>query len=408
MKKKVIVWILAGMMLVSSFGVQAESPGDAAPAETAGEQEGAAAPTADDAAGAGQPGEKPEGDAQPEGGAGQPGEKPEGDAAQPDGDAQPEGGAGQPGKKPQVGADQPGDGAAQPEGGAGQPEEKPANSDAQVSEEGEVTEPITKEDRPYLSLGANLSEEQRATVLELLGINPAELSEYDVIYTTIDEEYRYLGAYLSSDIIGTGSLSSVLVVKRDPGNGINITTKNISHCTIGMYKNALITAGLTDADIIVAAPFPVSGTAALVGAMKAYAVMTGEEVSEESMDAALNELVLTGDLAESIGDSKQVEEFIAYLKQQIVENHLETEEEIRAAIEEACDKLDIVLSESEIQQVISLLQKIGSLDLDIDSIMNQAKDLYDRIAGYAEENGFWDKIVAFFNAIIDFFKNLFR
>lgn len=377
MKKKIIVLVLAGTMLLSSLLVQAEAPqgGDSAPQETAEEpEEGVSG--ADEAQ---------DGSTQPEEG----GNPETGTGQKPEEGAQPETGTGQ---KPEEDA---------------QPEQVPANQDAQASGEGEVTEPITKEDRPYLSLGANLSEEQRSTVLGLMGINPAELADYDVIYTTIDEEYRYLGDYLPSEIIGTGSLSSVLVVKRDPGNGINITTKNISYCTIGMYKNALITAGLTDADIIVAAPFPISGTAALVGAMKAYSVMTGEEVSEESMDAALNELVLTGDLAESVGDSQQVEEFIAYLKQQIVENHLETEEEIRAAIDEACEKLDIVLSESEIQQVIILLQKIGSLDLDIDSLMNQAKDLYDRISEYTADSGFWDKIVAFFNAIIDFFKNLF-
>lgn len=276
------------------------------------------------------------------------------------------------------------------------------------TEEGEVTEPITKEDKPYLSLGANLSEEQRSIVLSLLGIDPAELSEYDVIYTTIDEEYQYLGDYLSADTIGKRSLSSVLVVKREQGHGINITTKNISYCTIGMYKNALITAGITDADIIVAAPFPISGTAALVGAMKAYAVMTGEEVSEESMDAALNELVLTGDLAETVGDSRQVEEFIAYLKQQIVEKGLDTEEEIRDAIAKAQKEFGISLNEEEIQQIISLLQKIGNLDLDLDSLMSQAKDLYDKLADIGKSSGFFDKIAEFFNAIIEFFKGLFQ
>ena len=272
---------------------------------------------------------------------------------------------------------------------------------------GEVKEPITKEDKPYLSLGANLTEDQRNTVLQLMGIEPSELSEYDVIYTTIDEEYQYLGNYLSSDTIGKRSLSSVVVVKREQGHGINITTKNISYCTIGMYKNALITAGITDADIIVAAPFPISGTGALVGTMKAYAVMTGEKVSEENMDAALNELVLTGDLAETVGDSEQAGEFIAYLKQQIVEKGLESEKDIRALIKEASKKFDISLNDEDIQAIIALLQKIGNLNLDIDTMVNQARDLYDRIADIGESSGFFGKIAEFFQSIIDFFKKLF-
>ena len=187
-----------------------------------------------------------------------------------------------------------------------------------LNQAGEVTEPITKEDKPYLALGANLTQQQQATVLSLLGINPAELSEYDVIYITNEEEHQYLGNYVDTQKIGTRALSSVLIVKREKGNGIRITTKNISYCTIGMYKNALITAGITDADILVAGPTPISGTAALVGAMTAYAVMTGEEVTEESMDTALNELVLTGDIADTVGDSEKAEELIAYLKQEVI------------------------------------------------------------------------------------------
>ncbi len=275
-----------------------------------------------------------------------------------------------------------------------------------MEEKGEVTEPITKEDKPYLALGANLTAEQQATVLELLGIKPEELSDYDVIYVTNEEEHQYLGKYVSSDKIGTRSLSSVLVVKREEGHGINITTKNISYCTIGMYKNALITAGITDADIIVAGPTPISGTAALVGALKAYSVMTGEEVSEESMDAALNELVVTGDIAQIVGDSEKAEELLAYLKQDIIENGLDSKEDIQKAIKKACDKFDITLNQDEIDQLTTLLMKIKDLDLDLDTIKSQAQSLYDKLADMDAE-GLWDKIVAFFQSIIDFFKNLF-
>lgn len=283
-----------------------------------------------------------------------------------------------------------------------------AQESIQMQEAGEVTTPITKEDKPYLSLGANLSEEQKDTVLQLLDINPEELSDYDMIYTTIDEEYQYLGDYLPAEKMGQKCLSSVLVVKREKGNGINITTKNISYCTIGMYKNALITAGISDADIIVAAPFPISGTGALVGVLKAYSVMTGEAISEESMDTALNELVLTGDLADSMGDSKQVEEFIAYLKQQVVELDLRSDGDIRDAIENAEKEFEISLSEEEVNQITDLLKKIGSLDLDVDALVNQAKDLYDRITEIGKSSGFFDKVADFFQSIIDYIKGLFR
>lgn len=286
----------------------------------------------------------------------------------------------------------------------------PAGTDGSAvdasGQEGEVTEPITKEDKPYLALGANLRPEQQNTVLSLLGINPAELGDYDVIYITNEEEHQYLGEYVSADKIGTRSLSSVLVVKREKGNGINITTKNISYCTIGMYKNALITAGITDADIIVAGPSPISGTAALVGVMKAYSVMTGETVTEESMDTALNELVLTGDLADAVGDSEKAEELIAYLKQEVVGKKLSSESDIREVIQKACDEFNIKLTEDEISQLVELLQKIGELDLDLDSIKDQAQELYDKLSKI-DAGGIFDKVAGFFRSIIDFFKGLF-
>lgn len=271
---------------------------------------------------------------------------------------------------------------------------------------GEVTEPITKEDKPYLALGANLTAEQQAAVLGLLGINPAELGDYDVIYITNEEEHKYLGNYVDAGKIGTRSLSSVLIVKREKGHGINITTKNISYCTIGMYKNALITAGITDADIIVAAPSPISGTAALVGAMKAYSDMTGEEVTEESMDTALNELVLTGDLAEVVGDSEKAEELIAYLKQEVLSKDLSDEGEIQVLIDDACGKFDIALSEEEISQLTDLLMKIGQLDLDWDSIKDQAEELYNKLSEI-DTGGFFEIVARFFQSVLDFFKGLF-
>ena len=55
-------------------------------------------------------------------------------------------------------------------------EEEKEVSDA-LNQPGEVTEPITKEDKPYLALGANLTPEQQALVLGFLGVDPAELSD---------------------------------------------------------------------------------------------------------------------------------------------------------------------------------------------------------------------------------------
>ncbi|MCI5872889.1 MAG: DUF1002 domain-containing protein [Clostridiales bacterium] len=272
---------------------------------------------------------------------------------------------------------------------------------------------IKESDRPYLALGADLTDEQRATVLSLMGIDPANLANYDVVYITNEEEHQYLGSYIDASQIGSKSWSSVVIVEREAGSGLNISTNNITYCTVGMYKNALATAGITDADIIVAGPTGISGTAALVGIFKAYEEMTGEEVDETVVDAALNELVITGQLEASIEGltDEEVEEFIAYIKSVIAENDLSDAASINEVIDEACDKYGVTLSDAERQQIIDLLLKITSLGIDLDGLVDYAQSLYNSYKNGGSSDGVLASIGSFFSnaftAIADFFKGLF-
>ena len=93
---------------------------------------------------------------------------------------------------------------------------------------------ITADDKPYLALGENLSADQQATVLGLMGIDASNLGDYNVVYIINKEEHQYLDEYLPSEKIGTRALSSVVIVKREKGSGLNISTKNINYCTGGM------------------------------------------------------------------------------------------------------------------------------------------------------------------------------
>lgn len=264
---------------------------------------------------------------------------------------------------------------------------------------------IKKNDKPYLALGENLTPEQRATVLAIMGIDSGRLADYDVVYVNNAEEHQYLNSYIDSSKIGTKSLSSVVIMERDKGNGINVSTNNITYCTVGMYKNALATAGIENADIIVAAPFPISGTAALVGVFKAYKEMTGDEIDEENIDAALHELVVTGALESSGADSDEIEGMIAYVKQAVVEHDLSDESEIRSAIEEGCDKFGLTLTDEEKAEVVQLMKKISELDLDLDGLLNAAQSIYDKIQN--ADGGFWAKIRELLNTIVEKIKELF-
>lgn len=273
---------------------------------------------------------------------------------------------------------------------------------------------IKKDDKPYLALGADLSDDQKNTVLSLMGIDPANLANYNVTYVTNAQEHQYLDSYVDSSKIGGKSWSSVVIVKRKKGNGLNISTNNITYCTVGMYKNALTTAGITDADIIVAGPKPISGTAALVGIFEAYEAMTGEAVQDNVVDAALNELVVTGELEASIQGltDQEVEEFIAYIKSLIAEKGLTDEKSINEAIDEACDKYGVTLSDDERQKIVDLLLKITSLGIDLSGLVDYAASLYNSFKNGGSSSGIIASIGNFFgnifSAIGEFFKNLFK
>ena len=273
---------------------------------------------------------------------------------------------------------------------------------------------IKKDDKPYLALGADLSDDQKNTVLSLMGIDPANLANYNVTYVTNAQEHQYLDSYVDSSKIGSKSWSSVVIVKRKKGNGLNISTNNITYCTVGMYKNALTTAGITDADIIVAGPKPISGTAALVGIFEAYEAMTGEAVQDNVVDAALNELVVTGELEASIQGltDQEVEKFIAYIKSLIAEKGLTDEKSINEAIDEACDKYGVTLSDDERQKIVDLLLKITSLGIDLSGLVDYAASLYNSFKNGGSSSGIMASIGNFFgnifSAIGEFFKNLFK
>ena len=260
--------------------------------------------------------------------------------------------------------------------------QQPADNtqDQQPAQTPASTEGTAASSKPYLALGADLNPTQLATVLSLMGLAGADLNQYNVVYVTNAEEHQYLDSYIDPSVIGTKSLSSVLVRPAHSGHGISVATQNITYCTEGMYKNALLTAGVENADILVVGPSQISGTAALIGAMKAYADMTSTEVNVQALDTSLNEIVTTGEIEAALnGASKEdVEEMIAFIKAEIAGKELNSREEIDAAVRQAIKDYggNITLSEEEIKKIVDLMVKIKELGLDYNTLLDQAADLY--------------------------------
>ena len=234
---------------------------------------------------------------------------------------------------------------------------------------------------PVLALGADLTEDQKAIVFSEMGITAEQAASYQTVYITNDMEHQYLDEALGASVVGTRSLSSVLLIPQESGSGLSVETHNISYCTISMYRNALLTAGVADAKVIVAAPSSISGTAALIGAVKAYEAYSGEPVTDEALEVATDELVLTGDLMDELNnlDPDQVSDMIAYLKQEIAERGLDDPEELENLVRQVAAEMEISLTDQQVSNIVDLLLKLGNLDIDANQLISQAKELYSRL-----------------------------
>jgi uncharacterized protein YpuA (DUF1002 family) len=209
-----------------------------------------------------------------------------------------------------------------------------------------------KENR-VVSLGANLSEQQRKQILNLFDVREDEVK---IIEVTNQEERAYLEGKISEEVIGKRAFSSAYVELLDDDEGISVETHNINWVTKEMYANAMVTAGVENARVIAAAPFEVSGTAALTGIMKAFEEATGEELSEEAKQAANDELVTTGKLGDDIGKDKA-----ASLIQEIIIN--------------IAAELNINITQEHIDQLAALMERISKLDLSVDKISKQLENI---------------------------------
>jgi uncharacterized protein YpuA (DUF1002 family) len=256
-----------------------------------------------------------------------------------------------------------------------------------------------------ITLGENLNEEQKKQVLEKL--NASENTE--IITVTNAEERKYLGDLIPKAQLGTRAISSSSITYTAKGSGLDVETENINWVTDEMYLNALITAGVKDANIKVVAPFDVSGTAALTGLMKAYEISSNEVIPEEVKQIANQEMVETAKLGDTIG-AENAAALIAKIKEKVAEGAPQTDTGLRAIIEQAAKELGITLTENQIQSLMDLFNKMKELNIDWNQVgdqINQAKEKISKFLQSEEGQGFLSKLRDFFISLFDAIKSLF-
>ncbi len=258
-------------------------------------------------------------------------------------------------------------------------------------------------------IGADLSSGEIDTVYDIFGIDRGYVKELTV---TNADEREYLEGLVSENLIGTRSISCIYIEALDAGKGMDVTVKNISWCTPDMYMNAMVTAGISDANVIVAAPFTVSGTAALTGIYKAYEDITGEKLDTDAKQVGTQELTTTAELGDEIGDDNSTA-IVNELKLIIDEIAKMSDEELSQQIVSIANKYNVTLTDKQIGQLIDLCRAMQKLDI------SQLKDKVKQVQKYFKDitstreniEGFFQNIVHTVSEVIDqiigFFQNLF-
>lgn len=247
---------------------------------------------------------------------------------------------------------------------------------------------------------------------------------------------KYLG-YEAPD----GNMISSVYIKYLPDNSgikVNISTPaNITQITNGQYTNAAITAGITDADIFVASPTPVTGESALVGVYKALEEK-GQEIDPQRAKVAQEELETVTEIAKENKDKidfdpKELDKLVIEVKQKLASHKEETgqsasTEQIGIYINDALKNLNLenILSNNNINILINYFDKYQDSSA-IDSkevkenlikfgneLANNANEFYknnkdsiDDVVNQAQESGLLDSILDFFRSIVNSIANLF-
>lgn len=254
-----------------------------------------------------------------------------------------------------------------------------------------------------ITLGADLTEQQKEEMIKYFNVNK---NEVNVLEVNRDEEVKYLGGVASEKEIGTKSISCSYVEPTSTG-GLNISTNNIYWVSESMIRNALITAGIKNANVKAAAPFKVSGTAALTGILKGFENSNGgKKIDENKKKAANEEVVVTGKLGEKIGQD-QAANLINDAKKEVVKEKPKTDEEIQKIVKGVVSNYSSKLTDEDIQNITALMKKINSLNLDFNQIKDQLNDVTKKLKGTltsSEAQGFFNSM---WNAIKNFFSKIF-
>ena len=245
-----------------------------------------------------------------------------------------------------------------------------------------------------LSFGSSLNQREEAALRDYFGVS----DEMEAIYVDNETAIKQLGLAPDAldDYIG-GWYSSAYVKLTDQG-GINVSSKNVSLVTNEMFANALITSGILNCEVIVSAPFMVTGESALAGILAGAEEIMGESLSEENKVVAKEEIDTTLEIADEIlnnpdneinssSDSSTVASgIINDIKQQVIKDSPNSTQ-IEQIIVNVTNNYGVELSEESTERIANLMEDVNKLDIDYNDIKETMKNIGDSISESLKEAG---------------------
>lgn len=270
-----------------------------------------------------------------------------------------------------------------------------APSDQGVSEETDSTEPSTEdslsqetESGNVVTIGNDLNESQKASMYEYFGTSPEQVK---TIVVTHADEVKYMAGIATAKQIGNTTYSCAYVEPTDSG-GVKVKTANLNFVTSAMIASTLTTAGVENCNVIAACPFDVSGTGALTGVIMAYETANDQNLDEGQKEAAMEELITTGNLADSIGQ-EEATDLINEVKTQVIGDNLSKASDIQGVVEDVAKDHDVTLTDAETQEITELMEKISQFDYDLGTLKDTLNNLDGELSGLS---GIWHSIKSFF------------
>ncbi len=262
-----------------------------------------------------------------------------------------------------------------------------------------------------LALGSDLTDAQEAALRKYFNAPDGT----NTIYVTDEVIIKQLGLDPNDPAnYAGGCYSSAYVKLLDDNSGINVKATNLTEVTESMLMNALITSGITAADVKVSSPFKVTGTSALSGILAGVEEVGGFEISLKQKETAQKEIETTVEVGDEIG-SEEASTIINDIKTEVIKEQPKTEEEIKKIVENITNQYNVNISINAKDSIVNLMSHVNDLGLDYSELKSSLKEASNKLSNNLKElgiklkeEGFFEKIKNWFVDLWDKFINLFR